>query len=584
VSVFSRFVNLVEIVLIIEPDSLPNLATNINDPHCGNTATSAAYKSGVAYAVEKFKSLSPLTMYLDGAHGGWLGWQNNLKLFTNLVMEILGPNILALRGFATNVANYQPIGIMCPFQSTDYNYCLNGQHQTDPCCADPCKLETKYNPGNNELNFVYVFYNSFRAAFPSFEPHFVIDSGRNGVGNMRSDCANWCNARGAGIGVLPTSMTAAPSLVDAYYWLKTPGESDGCTQTLPDGSSCSRYDSFCGSVDSIGSQTGEPRAPQAGMWFDYKIKQLAANAALKSYNMTPVTSTTAAPSASRVTSILTSTNAPRQSTATPSKAPVTSNPSVQQTRTTPVSISPKSVQSAVPSSTRTMKPSVLPSTAVRSPLTASLKICRYSSYCRSDSDCVAGNKCKDATNLYYSQCVEDSSQFLTTSTCVPNYGHCVGGSVCCDPGSVCSSDSYSQCKQPTPSSGLCSDPSGFPKPRQRKALESPLLSHSLSVEGNISALSIQSVRLEVEFREGKYKMFFSLFADTTCDVAVPEAIIVVESGDECNDFNLLTTVENEQFINNALASNDLNRIFGASLKDLLPDLHVSNNKCENMQN
>eukprot|EP01035_Chromulina_nebulosa_P022742 gene22742-29446_t len=47
---------------------------------------------------------------------------------------------------------------------------------------------------------------------------------------MRSSCANWCNIRGAGIGVPPTVQTAVPYLVDAYFWLKTPGESDGCTQ------------------------------------------------------------------------------------------------------------------------------------------------------------------------------------------------------------------------------------------------------------------------------------------------------------------------------------------------------------------
>ena len=66
-----------------------------------------------------------------------------------------------IRGFSTNVANYQvirscplhlhsfsyahtvisshpttqPLGIACPSE----NYCLNGQHQSDPCCDDPCK-------------------------------------------------------------------------------------------------------------------------------------------------------------------------------------------------------------------------------------------------------------------------------------------------------------------------------------------------------------------------------------------------------------------------------------------------------------
>lgn len=86
---------------------------------------------------------------------------------------------------------------------------------------------------------------------------------------MRQDCANWCNARGAGVGVRPTAKTAAPDIIDAYYWLKPPGESDGCTQTLPDGTQCPRYDSMCGSVDSLGSQSGEPRSPEAGNWFDY---------------------------------------------------------------------------------------------------------------------------------------------------------------------------------------------------------------------------------------------------------------------------------------------------------------------------
>jgi len=100
------------------------------------------------------------------------------------------------------------------------------------------------------------------------------------VAGMRSDCANWCNIRGAGVGHVPTTATAKPEVVDAYFWLKTPGESDGCTQELPDGKSCPRFDLDCGSVDSIGSMKGEPRSPEAGQWFDYQIKQLAMNAKL----------------------------------------------------------------------------------------------------------------------------------------------------------------------------------------------------------------------------------------------------------------------------------------------------------------
>lgn len=115
-------------------------------------------------------------------------------------------------------------------------------------------------------------------AIPGFAPKWVIDTGRNGVTDERQSCSNWCNIRGAGVGALPTANVSAPAVVDAYFWLKTPGESDGCTQTLPDGRSCARFDTMCASPDSLGTRPGEPRAPEAGMWFDYQIKQLAANA------------------------------------------------------------------------------------------------------------------------------------------------------------------------------------------------------------------------------------------------------------------------------------------------------------------
>jgi len=333
---------------------LPNLATNMADPHCGNSATVTAYKTGIAYAVNKFKGLH-VTMYLDGAHGGWLGWTDNLQQFTSLVVSTLGSNLASLRGFSTNVANYQPVGIMCPFQSNDgirNDYCLNGQHQTDPCCADPCMLESQYNPGNNELNYINVLYRSMRAAAPAFTPYFVIDTGRNGVVNMRSSCANWCNARGAGIGMLPTAVTAAPALVDAYFWLKTPGESDGCTQLLPDGSTCPRYDSFCGSVDSIGSRAGEPRAPQAGNWFDYQIKQLAVNALLLDYsngNNSPMSSPSLSPhSLQPIPTIEIPTARPSLTPSQPTRKPsrIPSAPSVAATRLP--SVSPTALASYSP--------------------------------------------------------------------------------------------------------------------------------------------------------------------------------------------------------------------------------------------
>ena len=51
VAVLKKYDGKVPIALVIEPDSLPNLATNLADPHCGNSATQAAYNQGVPYAI-----------------------------------------------------------------------------------------------------------------------------------------------------------------------------------------------------------------------------------------------------------------------------------------------------------------------------------------------------------------------------------------------------------------------------------------------------------------------------------------------------------------------------------------------------
>merc|ERR1712190_46449 len=294
VSVLSEY-SKVPVVVIMEPDSLPNLASNLAHPHCGNPATQAAYKKGIKYAMDQLTSKVPsAAVYLDAAHGGWLGWEDNLDKFVALVKGMDLP-MTKLRGFSTNVANYQALGTMCPFepdQGSRNGYCLNGRHGTEACCQDPCKLLGQWNPGNNELNYAQDLLNAFNTAF-SLEFHAVIDTGRNGVDDMRTDCKNWCNPRNAGAGIASTVQTADSKLIDAYFWLKTPGESDGCSETLPDGSACKRFDSMCASADSLGTHSDEPHAPEAGKWFDFAVKQLAANA-----HMTPAPAPPSPPSPS----------------------------------------------------------------------------------------------------------------------------------------------------------------------------------------------------------------------------------------------------------------------------------------------
>ncbi|CAL9562045.1 Endoglucanase A [Streptomyces sp. enrichment culture] len=58
--------------------------------------------------------------------------------------------------------------------------------------------------------------------------HFVIDTSRNGNGPYTGgdEAERWCNPPGRALGETPTTRTDDP-LVDAYLWVKRPGESDG---------------------------------------------------------------------------------------------------------------------------------------------------------------------------------------------------------------------------------------------------------------------------------------------------------------------------------------------------------------------
>ena len=60
--------------------------------------------------------------------------------------------------------------------------------------------------------------------------HFIIDTSRNGIPG--SDPSDWCNPRGRALGAKPTTSTGHP-LIDAFLWVKPPGESDGTCKGGP---------------------------------------------------------------------------------------------------------------------------------------------------------------------------------------------------------------------------------------------------------------------------------------------------------------------------------------------------------------
>jgi endoglucanase len=61
---------------------------------------------------------------------------------------------------------------------------------------------------------------------------FVVDTSRNGLGPATGISEAWCNPPGRALGAAPTSMTG-DAVVDAFLWVKRPGESDGTCHAGP---------------------------------------------------------------------------------------------------------------------------------------------------------------------------------------------------------------------------------------------------------------------------------------------------------------------------------------------------------------
>jgi len=66
------------------------------------------------------------------------------------------------------------------------------------------------------------------------DKHFVIDTSRNGRGPKRTARGDidWCNPEGRALGKQPT-LNTGHALVDAFLWVKRPGESDGQCKNGP---------------------------------------------------------------------------------------------------------------------------------------------------------------------------------------------------------------------------------------------------------------------------------------------------------------------------------------------------------------
>jgi hypothetical protein len=125
----------------------------------------SAYKNGIVYAIKKF-ALPNVSVYLDAAHSGWLGWDDNrakiAKIFKSVLHDAGGPGMI--RGFALNTANYTHLS------------------NRDGAVLEPT------NPCPNELTYAKTLGKTLEMY--GFKNHgYIIDTSRNGKGNIRASGA-----------------------------------------------------------------------------------------------------------------------------------------------------------------------------------------------------------------------------------------------------------------------------------------------------------------------------------------------------------------------------------------------------------
>jgi endoglucanase len=156
-------------IVILEPDSLA-LQT------CLSGAQVTARDNALAAAVQTFRSTAPnAKVYLDAGHSAW-------NSAGDQAARLRAAGVTSAAGIFTNVSNF--------------------------------------NPTSNETNFA----SAVLSAIGNPALRAVIDTSRNGNGSN----GEWCDPAGRAIGPSPARQPGGSALVDAFLWVKPPGEADGC--------------------------------------------------------------------------------------------------------------------------------------------------------------------------------------------------------------------------------------------------------------------------------------------------------------------------------------------------------------------
>lgn len=152
-------------LVVLEPDALGHLS------QCGTEAQRQERLAILWDAVQVLKSDPRTLVYIDAGHSRWMS-------VDTAASRLQAAGVAKADGFALNVSNF--------------------------------------NPSANEVAY------GTSVAGKLGGKHFVVDTSRNGLG----PAPEWCNPSGQALGQRPTAATGS-SLVDAYLWVKYPGQSDG---------------------------------------------------------------------------------------------------------------------------------------------------------------------------------------------------------------------------------------------------------------------------------------------------------------------------------------------------------------------
>lgn len=260
-------------IVVLEPDGLgliPWFTSVSGDagscrPSGVDPATAASDRFRALNRAVDLLDLQRTSVYLDGTHSGWLG-------VGDAADRLVRAGVTRADGVFLNVSNFETTGRQVRYgrwvsQCVDLVTRAGASAVSCPSQywpADPGDVSTW---SRTDDAFAAAYASTGLTPDPSRMPHVVVDTSRNGLGPWTpsqafTDPETWCNPPGRGLGQRPTTTTGDP-WVDAFLWVKVPGESDGRCHRGTAGP----QDPARGVVD-----------PEAGGWFPDLARELVANA------------------------------------------------------------------------------------------------------------------------------------------------------------------------------------------------------------------------------------------------------------------------------------------------------------------